>query len=113
LQVHPRAPLETRPPQARGEENQKQLRRAQQREVPGSREDGETDRRSGDVSPRCERDPVLTDRPVQAAPGKADREDEDRHPDEEALPEALVRRVARIRPDGDDAVEKRGHHRRA
>jgi hypothetical protein len=57
---------------------------------------------------------VLTDDPVQIAPYEGDREDDDRHPDEKALPEALIGRVARIRPDGEGAIAKRrGHDRRA
>ena len=68
-----------------------------------AREDGETDRRSDGVRPRRERDLALTDDPVQAAPDEGDREDDERHPDEEALPEALVRRVVRIRADGGES----------
>ena len=57
---------------------------------------------------------MLTNGPVQAAPEESDREDEERHPDEETLPEALVGSVARIRSDGEDAIAKgRGHDRRA
>ena len=96
------------------DENQNLLRGAQEREVSGSREDGETDRRSGGVRPRRERDRALTDGPVQAAPHEGDREDDERHPDEEAPTEALVGRLARIRADGEGPIEKRrGHDRRA
>jgi hypothetical protein len=57
---------------------------------------------------------VLTHDPVQVAPEKRDREDDERHADEEALPKALVGCVARIRSDGEDAIAKRrGHDRRA
>jgi hypothetical protein len=57
---------------------------------------------------------VLTHDPVQAAPEKPDREDDERHADEQALPEALVGRVAGIRSDGEGAIAKRrGHDRRA
>jgi hypothetical protein len=57
---------------------------------------------------------VLADDPVQAAPEERDREDDERHPDEEAPPEALVGCVARIRSDGEGAIAKRrGHDRRA
>ena len=99
-------------PQRGGDENQNLLRGAQEGEVSGSREDGETDRGSGDVRPRRERDPVLTDGPVQAAPDEAEREDDERHPDEEALSEALVGRVARIRADREDPFAKRRRHDR-
>ena len=68
------------------DENQQLLRGPQGPEILGPREDGETDRRPGDVCPRRQRNPALTDGPVQAAPDEADREDEQRHPDEEALP---------------------------
>jgi hypothetical protein len=101
-------------PQCGRDENQKQLRRAQERKASGSRKDDETDRRSGDVRPWRERDFPLTDEPVQQAPHEAGREDDERDPDEEALPEALVGRVARVRSDGEDAIAKRrGHDRRA
>ena len=101
-------------PQGGRDENQELLGRAQEGEVSGSREDGQTDRRSGGVRPRRERDRALTDGPVQAAPHERDREDDQRHPDEEAPPEALVGRVARIRADGEGPIEKRrGHDPRA
>ncbi len=101
-------------PQRGQDENQEQLRRAQEREVSGSREDDEADRRSGDVRPWRERHGSLTDDPVQAAPHEAEGEDDERHPDEEAPPEALVGRVARIRADGEGPIDKRrGHDRRA
>ena len=101
-------------PERGRDENQKQLRRPQEREASGPREDGEADRRAGDVGPRRERHRVLTDDPVEAAPDEADREDDERDADEETLPEALVGRVARIRSDGEDAIAKRrGHDRRA
>ena len=80
----------------------------------GPREDDEADRRSGDVGPRRERDRVLAHDPVQAAPEEPDRQDDERHPDEQTLAEALVGRVARIRPDGEGPIAKRrGHVRRA
>jgi hypothetical protein len=101
-------------PQRGCHQDQQQLRCPQRSEVPGPREDGEAERRAGDISPRRERDGLLAERPVQAAPEEPDREDEDRHPDEEALPEALVGRVARIRPDRQGPFAKRrGHDRRA
>ena len=101
-------------PERGRDENQKQLRRPQEREVPGPREDGEADRRSGGVGPRRERDRVLAHDPVQAAPDERDREDDERDADEQTLPEALVGRVARIRPDGEGPIAKRrGHDRRA
>jgi hypothetical protein len=57
---------------------------------------------------------VLTHGPVQAAPEEPDREDDQRDTDEQALPEALVRRVARIGSDGEQAiVKRRGDDRRA
>jgi hypothetical protein len=57
---------------------------------------------------------VLPDRPVQAAPYEAERENDERDADEEPFPEALVGRVARIRSDGEEAIAKRrGHDRRA
>jgi hypothetical protein len=90
------------------------LRRPQEGEVSGPREHGEADRRSGDVRPRRERHRALTDDPVQEAPDEAGREHDERHPDEEALPEALVGCVARIRSDGEGAIAKGcGHDRRA
>jgi hypothetical protein len=85
-------------PQRGSDENERQLRRAQEREVLGPREDGQADRGPGDVGPRRERDRVLADGPVQAAPQEPDRQDDQRHPDEQALAEALVDRVVRIRP---------------
>jgi hypothetical protein len=47
---------------------------------------------------------VLAHRPVQAAPEEPDREDDERHADEQALPEALVGRVARIGTDGQQSL---------
>jgi hypothetical protein len=56
---------------------------------------------------------VLTDSPVQAAPEKPDRQDDERHADEQALAEVLVGRVAPISSDGEHASWKwRGHDRR-
>jgi hypothetical protein len=96
------------------QENQKQLRRPQRREVLRSREDDENDRRSGDVGRRRQCDPVFAHGPVQAAPEEPDREDDERHADEQALPEALVGRVVRIGSDREEAfVQRRGHGRRA
>ena len=102
-------------PERGRDENQKQLSRPQEGEVSGPREDGEADRRSGDVGPRRERHRVFADDPVvQAAPYEADREDDERDADEEALSEALVCRVPRIRSEGEDAIEnRRCHDRRA
>jgi hypothetical protein len=105
-------------PERGGDENQEQLRRPQEREVPGPREDDEADRRSGDVGPRRERDRMLTDKPVQAAPDEADREDEDRDPDEEPLAEALVRRVGGIGAERERTIDEvprltRAHSERA
>ncbi len=97
-------------PQRGRHENQQQLRGPQEREASGPREDAETDRRSGGVRPRCERDRVLTDEPVQAAPDDGDREDRERHTDEEPSPKALVGRVARIRSDRERAIDKRSGH---
>ena len=61
---------------------------------------------------------MLTDDPVQAAPDERDRKDEERDPDEEALAEALVRRVARIGPERERAIDEvarltRAHSERA
>src|SRR5829696_2878366 len=94
------------------DKDQNLLRGAQECEVSGSRENGETDRRSGDVRPRRECDPVLTDGPVQAAPHETERKDDERHPDEEAPPEALVGRFARIRADREGPIDKRRRHDR-
>ena len=100
-------------PQRGRDEDQQELRRAQEREASGPREDCEADRRPGDISPRRERDSALAEGPVHAAPGEGDREDEERHADEEALAKALVGRVARIRADGEGPIAKRrGHDQR-
>ena len=93
--------------QRRRDENQKQLRGPQELEAPGPREDAEADRRSGGVRPRRERDRVLTDEPVQAAPDDRDREDGERDADEKPFPEALVGRVARIRSDRERVIDQR------
>ena len=96
--------------QRRRDENQKQLRGPQELEAPGPREDAEADRRSGGVRPRRERDRVLTDEPVQAAPDDRDREDGERDADEKPFPEAFVGRVARIRSDGERVIDQRHGH---
>ena len=75
------------------DEDQKELRRPQEREVSVPGEDVEADNRSGDISPRRERDRLLANNPIQAAPEKRDREDEERDPDQQAFAEAQVRRV--------------------
>jgi hypothetical protein len=101
-------------PERGRDEDQEQLRRPQEREAPGSREDDEADHRSGDVGPRRERNPALAYGPVQTTPEEPDREDDERDADEQALPEALVGRVALIGSDREDAISKRrGHDRRA
>ena len=61
---------------------------------------------------------MLTDEPVQAAPDEGDRKDEERDPDEEALAEALVRRVGRIGADRERTIDEvarltRAHSERA
>ena len=99
-------------PRGGRDEDQNLLRGAQEREISGSREDGETDRRSGDVRPRGERNPVLADGPVQAAPDEAERQDDERHSDEEAPPEPLIGSLARIRADGECSIDKRRLHER-
>ena len=53
---------------------------------------------------------MLTDEPVQAAPDDGDREDRERHTDEEPSPKALVGRVARVRSDRERAIDKRSGH---
>ena len=93
-------------PERGRDENQKQLRRAQESEVSRPREDDEADRRSDDVAPRRERDRVLTDDPVEAAPDEAGRQDDERDSDEQSLAEALVGRVGRIGPDPERAFSK-------
>jgi hypothetical protein len=60
---------------------------------------------------------VLTDDPVQAAPDEGDRKDEEGDPDEEALAEALVRRVGGIGADRERTIDEparltRGHSER-
>ena len=99
-------------PERGRDEDQKLLRCPNEREAPGPGEDEEADDRSGDVGPRRERDFTLTDGPVQAAPYDGDREDDERHSDEETLPEALVGRVVRIRADAEGPLVKRHRHER-
>src|SRR5215204_1436125 len=62
-------------------------------------EDGEADDRSGDISPRRERDRLLAHDPIQAAPEKPNWQDEERDPDEQPFAEAKLRRVGGVRPD--------------
>jgi hypothetical protein len=55
------------------------------------------------------RSPMTQYRQPQRTP---DREDDERHADGQALPEALIGRVARISSDGEDALwERHGHDR--
>ena len=97
-------------PERGRDEDQEELRRPQEREVPVPGEDGEADDRSGDVTPRRERDRLLANSPVQAAPEERDREDEERDPDEQPFAEAQFRRVGPVRPDRKDAVSQRRDH---
>src|SRR5262245_18811731 len=91
-------------PEGGRDEDQQELRRPQEREVPVPREDDEAEDRSCDVRPRRERDPLLAHDPVDAAPEEPDREDEQCDPDEEPLAEAQLRRVGLVGADREDPV---------
>jgi hypothetical protein len=101
-------------PSAGRDQDQKELRRPQEREISIPGEDGEADDRSGDISPRRERDRLLAHNPIQAAPEEPNWQDEERDPDEQPFAEAQLRRVGGVRPDRQDAVpQRRDHDRRA
>jgi hypothetical protein len=91
-------------------DDEKELRRPQEREISVPGEDGEADDRAGDIRPRRERDRLLADNPIQAAPEERDREDEERDPDELPFAEAQVGRVAPVGPDRKDALSERREH---
>ena len=98
-------------PERGRDDDQKELRRPQEREVSVPGESGEADDRSRDISPRRERDSLLADDPVQAAPEEPDREDEERDPDEQPFAEAQLGRISRVRADRKNAVSQRRDHR--
>ena len=97
-------------PERGRDQDQKKLRRPQEREISIPGEDGEADDRSGDISPRRERDRLLAHDPIQAAPEEPNWQDEERDPDEQPFAEAQLRRVGGVRPDRQDAVSQRRDH---
>jgi hypothetical protein len=99
------------------DEDQEQLNRPQEGEVPGSGEHDEAEDRAGHVAPRRQRYRGLADEPVREAPEEAGGEDQQGDPDEQALAEAQIARVGRVAADVerpvDEVPQRRGHRARA